>query len=902
MDLGLTVTTNASGTVTFTANLDRTKFDAFFTAQATDPNNNSSEFSDCLAVPDQTIRVDSPIDAVDANPGDGFCADAQGRCTLRAAIIEANTIVGADVIALLPGTSTLTIDGSGENAARTGDLDITSKLTIVGAGRDRTIIDGNKGVVNDEVFHVHTGGSLTLTDTTITNGDSSGLYNQGATLVVEDVVVSHHDGTGIYNNRSGTPATLVVTNSTISNNGGDGIYNRGNQGNAYTTVINSTISNNSANGIVITNSNSVAQAIVINSTISGNASYGVNSGPSNTGIAQTFLFNTTVANNGGGIAVGGPTSSGTDKHTLKNTILANNGVNCNGGTSGRHLITSLGHNISSDAGCPMFIEPGDLQNIDPLLGALADNGSVNHTHALLPGSPAIDAVSPADCTDISGNVLDADQRGFTRPFGPNCDTGSYEFGAGSDLGGPTVIGSGTVTVSPTDGGAVDAGEGDIVTGSIDVPPGAVDADLEIEVRSFDTSDPALPPLPDGTAGLRVLGRVFTFSPEGTQFNEPVTLTISYTQDHAEASELIEGSIIPLLLVGGEWVQVGDCLTQGPPSPDPCMVNRDIEANTLTIETTHFSTYAFEALLLSDTLLVTSPLDTVNELPGDGLCVDATGLCTLRAAIMEANANVNVFNISVPAGTYTLTIGGSGENEAMTGDLDITSKLTIFGAGRDRTIIDGNKGVVNDYVFYVLTGASLTLTDATITNGDRGGLYNQGGTLVLEDVVVSQHDETGILNIRSGATAILRVTNTTIHNNGGDGVYTQASSGFAGTTVINSTIRDNSANGIEISNSNATAEAVLINSTISGNAGYAVVTSPSNTGSSRAFLSNTTVANNGAGISTAGPTSSGTDSHTLKNTILANNSGFDCSGGTSGNHLITSLGHNISSDNRCPMFH
>ena len=161
---GVTVTTNASGTVTFTANLDRKKFDAFLTAQATDPNNNSSEFSACLAVPDPNISVDSTIDTVDSNPGDGFCTDAQGECTLRAAIMEANNLVDPDVIVLPAGTYTLTIGGSGENQAMTGDLDITSKLTIVGAGRDLTTIDGNKGVVNDYVFHAHTGGSLTLTD------------------------------------------------------------------------------------------------------------------------------------------------------------------------------------------------------------------------------------------------------------------------------------------------------------------------------------------------------------------------------------------------------------------------------------------------------------------------------------------------------------------------------------------------------------------------------------------------------------------------------------------------------------------------------------------------------------------------------------------------------------------
>ena len=102
------------------------------------------------------------------------------------------------------------------------------------------------------------------------------------------------------------------------------------------------------------------------------------------------------------------------------------------------------------------------------------------------------------------------------------------------------------------------------------------------------------------------------------------------------------------------------------------------------------------------MVVTSELDTVDAAPGDGLCADASGLCTLRAAIMEANANANVFNIDLPEGTYLLTIDGSGEDASAIGDLDVTSELTIDGAGTERTIIDGNDGVVNDHIINVRT--------------------------------------------------------------------------------------------------------------------------------------------------------------------------------------------------------
>src|SRR3989442_8077572 len=89
-----------------------------------------------------SFTINSTVDAVDASPGDGVCAEATGACTLRAAIMETNALPGTDTITLPAGTYTLTIPGAGEDASATGDLDITDVLTISGAGADSTIIDG----------------------------------------------------------------------------------------------------------------------------------------------------------------------------------------------------------------------------------------------------------------------------------------------------------------------------------------------------------------------------------------------------------------------------------------------------------------------------------------------------------------------------------------------------------------------------------------------------------------------------------------------------------------------------------------------------------------------------------------------------------------------------------------
>ena len=923
----LSVLTDESGNAEFTeSSLDRTRLRQFLTATATDPNGNTSEFSACLSVPDQTIIVDSGTDAVDADPGDGYCDDGAGNCTLRAAIIEANALPGADTIVLPEGTYLLTIEGSGEGGSFSGDLNINSNVTILGAGSGKTIIDGNKGTASDpdRVFHVSDDGSLAMSDVTIQNGsanDGGGLYNDRGVVTLERVVVASNSGDGLYNGSfSGANATMTITDSTILNNTGDAIQLSGSHccspgsGNSTVTLLRSTVRNNS-NGIALGHQHAFVRAYVINSTLANNGADAIENNPSNSGFSRVYISHSTIVGHSRGLTTGSPSDGGNDRITVKNSILAGNGTNCSGSEAGPHELLSEGYNISDDASCAMFDESGDVNETDPLLGALADHGGITESFSLLPGSPAIDKVpldllNPEDnfCTDPFGETLTDDQRGFARPFdaqlnGVNlasCDIGSFEFGGGSEPGGPVVVGSGNGIVTPAEGGTIDAGEGDAVSTSINVPPTAVSANLEIGIQSFQSDDTALPPLPDGTQGTGVLGRVFTFSPAGTQFDAPLTLTISYTQEHLDETGLIEGSVYPLLLVNGEWVVVGDCESQGPPNPDPCLVERDTNANVLTIETTHFSTYALAGAVLTDTLTVNSTVDSVDASPGDGLCADANGECTLRAAIMEANTNVNVSNVDVPAGSFLLTIPGSGENESARGDLDITSEMTIVGAGSDQTIIDGNDGVVNDHVINVRTGASLTMSNVWIDNGDQDGIRNEGGTLVLDYVVVSGHDEDGIENVQSGGNAILTVRNSTIRNNN-IGIQVVSGAGFSGATIIGSTIRHNSTYGIYVGNSNSTSEANVINSTIYRNFSNAIRIAPSNSQASRVYLSNVTVANNSSGLRTGGPSDGGTSQFRIKNTILSNNGSDNCSGGDSGNHTITSLGNNISSDAGCPMF-
>ena len=177
-------TAGASPTVTATPTAGATA-SATATATATSPAAPTSTPSPgAELVPTVTFVVDSIVDAVDANPGDGACDDGGGNCTLRAAIMEANAVAGVAAITLPSGTYTIAIgrpaDVSelhpGEDAAVTGDLDIADDLIIEGAGSDTTIVDGG---ALDRVFHVLVGSTVEISGLTVRNGDPAvyGLRN-----------------------------------------------------------------------------------------------------------------------------------------------------------------------------------------------------------------------------------------------------------------------------------------------------------------------------------------------------------------------------------------------------------------------------------------------------------------------------------------------------------------------------------------------------------------------------------------------------------------------------------------------------------------------------------------------------------------------------------------------------
>lgn len=121
------------------------------------------------------------------------------------------------------------------------------------------------------------------------------------------------------------------------------------------------------------------------------------------------------------------------------------------------------------------------------------------------------------------------------------------------------------------------------------------------------------------------------------------------------------------------------------------------------------------------ITVNSFSDAVDANPGDGVCATATGVCTLRAAIQEANALPGDDVIILRTGIYTLSILGRNEDNSATGDLDIRSNIAIRGAGSDVTTITAAQ---IDRIFHLLSGTIL-IEGVTLSNGLADGISSQG---------------------------------------------------------------------------------------------------------------------------------------------------------------------------------
>lgn len=282
---------------------------------------------------------------------------------------------------------------------------------------------------------------------------------------------------------------------------------------------------------------------------------------------------------------------------------------------------------------------------------------------------------------------------------------------------------------------------------------------------------------------------------------------------------------------------------------------------------------------------TLAVDRTDDSASAKACTASANDCSLRGAIINSNASDGADTINLPAGTYVLSIAGADEEEAATGDLDITDDLTINGAGAKTTIVDG--GAI-DRVLHIqpirtaFISHTITINDLTVTNGlAPAGLdftAGYGGGLWIND------NENITLN-----RLIIRDNHVSDATAGGGGIYLTGVG--PAITISRSTIKGNAAgtngSGGGLFVDTESDSITIVNSTITGNSaggrGGGL-----NTLMGTLTLNNDTIAKNTAGTA-GGGISNDSASLKMRNTLLAANTAGqspDCDG------TVTSQGHNL----------
>ncbi len=324
-----------------------------------------------------TVTVtNSTISGNTALNGGGILAEAGTTATIKNSTVSGNSAVeGGGILATMGGhVSVSNSTVSGNSATNGGGLVATqaSSLTLINS----TTVSGNSASRDGGGIFARSNSSVNLINSTVSGNSAS--RGGGGILSFGDSSVS-------------------LNNSTIAGNtatDGGGVYADSFSG---VSSNNSTVSRNSARrggGINVRFGSSVR---LNNSTVSGNSA---------------ILGGGIVVAEGGGLIIG-------SSAFLTNSILANSyGGDCN--VDPDSYIMANEHNIIEDGSCGT-----DTLSVDPLLGPLQDNGGRTQTHALLAGSPAINAGLNSNCN--AAPISRLDQRGYLRTG--VCDIGAFEFGA-----------------------------------------------------------------------------------------------------------------------------------------------------------------------------------------------------------------------------------------------------------------------------------------------------------------------------------------------------------------------------------------------------------------------------------------------------------------------------------------
>ena len=280
----------------------------------------------------------------------------------------------------------------------------------------------------------------------------------------------------------------------------------------------------------------------------------------------------------------------------------------------------------------------------------------------------------------------------------------------------------------------------------------------------------------------------------------------------------------------------------------------------------FATVAHLPTSWAATFAVNSTADAHDAMPGDGTCATATGDCTLRAAIEEANALPGPDSVSIPAGTCALSLGR----------ITISDDLTLDGSGATSTFIKGAHRRIPSG-FSIASGASVQISALTLTRnfagvGDGGAIVNSGN-LTVQDAIISNNRATHGIGGGVATFGSLVLINVTVSGNRAG--YGGGVSGA--TTYINDRLIYNFAFAF---GGGADAAGTFVNSIIAHNHARwgGGVSGPGGS------FTNVTISNNRAREFGGGVV----DDHTFTNCLISNNSTRGNGGGIYGSGYFTNV--------------
>gem|GEM_PF-3504701 len=644
-------------------------------------------------------------------------------------------------------------------------------------------------------------GSITIQNTTVSN-NTAGSEGGGFMMEVDETYqpiliedsefsgnVAESDGGGLhFYFDDGLYTSLVIRNTTIANNTADdggGLWFYDDDG--YSVVIeNSTISGNSAveDGGGVWFYSDDGAPLILNSTISGNSAGGQGGGLFLTHEdGDGRIDNSTIVDNyayedGGGLR---NDDSGL---AIRSSIIANNTTYSGNyqDISGEEFYVQFSL-IENPDGISFYQNTNNLFYIDPTLGPLVDNGGATLTHALLPGSPAID-------TGLNAAPAADDQRGigFDRMVGLQTDMGAIE--STSDT---------PVSFEPAT---------EIVTNLDDAGPGS------LRQAIIDTNT--------------------NIGPDVIEFQAGLTGTINLTTGNLSISDdlVINAPVPSVITISGDGIATPSIAGEGGDHVFR-IYNQTIQGGTLGP--------ASPALPKVD--LVGLTISGGNAPNGGGIYASNVELTVRDSVITSNTAQENGGGIFQYRGVVRL-IDTTVSNNRVIGEgygggiaLDSTDE-GVYGALVIRgSVISGNNayeggGIQTDY------GASLAIDDTAITNNtaeeDGGGILinNIGGSVSLSNSIVSNNNASvdgGGIHIREldeNYNLSLTLDNTSVSNNNagdsGGGIYFESGNDrlrIVNGSQINDNYAYNNGGGIAFEANDDGAALTIIDSTLSNNTAY-----------------------------------------------------------------------------------